>query len=277
MAAAEAAADGGAAAAQPAPAQQPQHSLAERAEIRAAWSRLWNAPVGNRAHSLAWRLMHGRLPCDLYRATHGCRGTQPTCSWPACAASASAATLTHTFVQCPAYAAARAWLASTWHAVAGQQPPLTAAVLLGDCSAAWPHYPRSPAQADLWNALRQTWLLALWEVHSQPATAQRTSHAVVAATVRELQQLIRSQFCLCRPASHVFAVLPGRILTRSVKETSVADFNGRWGLNGVLCRATTQPDGTVTLDVHLSMQQPVPAPAEQPHHPPDAAADAAAA
>lgn len=275
-----AAAEGGAAVNLPAlvlaQQQQPQPP-ADADAIKAAWTRLWDAPADNRAHSLAWRLMHGRLPCDLYRATHGCRGVQPTCTWPACASSQPAASLEHVFVHCPAYAAARAWLAATWHAVAGHLPPLTAAVLLGDCSDAWPHYPSAPAQAELWNALRQTWLLALWEAHSQPAWSQRSPHAVVAATVRELQHLIRAHFCFCSPEDHVFPELPGRILTRAIKVSTPEEFNGRWGLNGVLCQAVPRADGTLALDVRLSMQHPVPAPVEQPQPPPNVAADAAAA
>jgi hypothetical protein len=88
---------------------------------------------------------------------------------------------------------------------------------------------------------------------------------------------MRANFCFCRPEDHVFPVLPGRILTRPIREATVQEFNSSWGLNGVLCHAITQPDGTLALDIRLSMQHPVPAPVEQPQPPPDAAADAAAA
>jgi hypothetical protein len=217
--------------------------------------------------------MHGRLPCDLYRSVHGSQEhVHGTCGLPSCADLARWASLVHIFVECPAYAEARTWLADTWAAIAGQQPPLTAAVLLGDCSPAWPAYPTAPAQAELWNALRLSWLLALWEAHSQPLAEQRCSFTVVAATVRSLRHLIRAQYCMCCSETHVFATLPCRILTRAVTDTALDAFNGRWGHNGVLCTAVAQPGGSSSLQLLLSMQHPVPAPQPPLPPPPEAAA-----
>jgi hypothetical protein len=236
-------------------------------------AKLWGTPVDNRARTLAWRLMHGNLPCDMYRKSHGCANVSGACNMACCAESQPWASLEHIFVHCPAYDAARAWLANTWHAISGHLPPLNAAVLLGDCSTAWPSYPSSPSRAEVWNALRLSWLMALWETHTQLPPSLRSSHEVIVSTVLSLRQLIRAQFCLCCTEQLIFAVLPGRVLTRTIVEATAASFNSRWGTNSVLCAAATAHDGSCTLQLYLDLQHPVsaappPLPPQPPPPPP---------
>lgn len=218
---------------------------------------------------MAWRLLHGRLPCGLYCAKFE---RQPSgvhlCSYSSCAPAharqqSPLASLTHLFAECPHYQPARDWLADTWHAVTGQRPPMTVAVLLGDQQSAWPQYPEG-AGAELWNALRLSWLFALWEVHSRAVASERHSNAVVAATVSSMQVTIRSVFCRCRPGALIFDALPDSILTRPVKQLDLSAFTSVWARNSALCQVDQDVAGVPHLRVWLSMLHPVPAPLPPP-------------
>jgi hypothetical protein len=209
--------------------------------------------------------MHGALPCGPYKALHGGAEALFFCDHAACHHARmdqrALATLTHVFVACPRYAAARDWLADTWQAVSGHRPPMTAELLLGDREAAWPDYPAGGA-ADLWAALRLSWLFALWETHTCANASDRHARAVVEGTVRAMRDLIRAAWCFCLPTSHIFDTLPGRVLTRPVEEQELADFSACWSANGQFCLVTpaAQPGDQPSMQLLLSLQHPVAAP-----------------
>lgn len=249
------------------PSPAPAVGDEERRAVRAAWRRLWDAPVGNRAKTLAWRLMHGRLPCGLYRAAHGAADLSVArCGAGGCREAGRRqplASLVHLFVHCSRFAAAREWLAATWEAVAGHRPPMTQEVLLGDREAAWPRYPSS-ADTGLWTALRLTWLLAVWEVHTTVPTAKQHSRAVVVAAVHALRSLIMAHWAYCCPGRSVFDQLPARVLTRPVEEDDTAKFLARWSGRGRFCVVSppgAANGGVPTMELLLSLASPVPAPA----------------
>jgi hypothetical protein len=248
---------------QPAPgvtAEEPE----EAALVRAAWRRLWEVPLDNRVKTLAYRLMHGALPCGAYRGAHGGGGSVFGCPFAPCAQEPvpPLATLTHLFVACPAYASARAWLADMWEALGGQRPPLTAEVLLGDRLDAWPDAPAA-AQLRLWEILRLAWLFAVWDVSNRPARADRSSRAVVAAVVGRLRAAMQAQWCLCLQEERLYAVLPGSALQQRVPELEVSEFVSVWSAGGLLCVLDVgpAPGAAPVLRVRLSMQHPVAAPA----------------
>jgi len=174
-------------------------------------------------------------------------------------------------VECPAYAAARQWLVDVWQAVGGQAPPLTAAVLVGDCAAAWPAYPQGDMQR-LWSALRLAWLFATWVVHRGDA-GPRSSHAVVAYAVGYLQQRMRAAFALCDVQRYLYDRLPARVAAVRLHQPPLAAFVRLWAASGgVLAAVVADPvSGQPRLVVRLSLTPPAPAP-PPPAPPPSAAA-----
>ena len=245
----------------------------EAAEVRHAWRRLWEAPVPNQARALVWRLMHGRLPCGAYAASlreqySGMRARY-ACPNAACreARAPAADNLTHIFTQCPAYAAAREWLADLWQAVSGHRPPLTAAVLMADCSSAWPQHPSSPSLAELWSAVRISWLHAVWLTHRQPNASQRHSNAVVGRAVATLREQMRVRFGWCDIGSQVLDHLPTRLGRSPAKQMAIDKFRSCWAHGGVLCQTSEAANGALSLVVKLTMVAPVPAPLPPPPPP----------
>jgi hypothetical protein len=236
--------------------------------IKAAWARLKAAPVCNRLKTLAYRAMHAGLPCGLRLAV---RADQPgihLCPNACCRSrprDKPLDSLTHAFVECPAYAGARAWLQDTWHAVAGHRPPLDAEVLLGDREEAWGAYPDRALQP-LWSSLRLAWLHALWAAHRSGNPSRRHANSVVAAAVRYLQQRMRSTFCSCDATRRIYDRLPLAVISTSVRELGVEAFRRQWAAGGgVLCDVL--PDavtGLPRLHVRLDLQHPVPAPPPPP-------------
>jgi hypothetical protein len=213
--------------------------------------------------------MHAELPCGLRSAGAGGPPGCHLCPQAGCRAlrrGRPLASLTHLFLECPAYEAARAWLQDTWQAVAGQRPPLDAQVLLGDRAEAWPHYPQQPELQRLWSALRLAWLHATWATHLDADPSRRTAHAVVAATVSYLQQRIRAAFCTCDVARRVYDRLPLSVTSTTVRELGVAAFARQWGAGGgVLCDVFADPvSGWPRLHLRLDMAHPVAAPLPSP-------------
>ena len=256
------------------PEPKPRQAAAgqEAAAARATWQRLWAAPVNNRSRTLGWKLLHGRLPVGLYEAKFDSRPSgKHCCSYGTCSGHAARrqpplASISHLFLECPHYQPARDWLADTWHAISGQRPPLSAAVLLGDQQSAWPQYPAA-ATADLWNALRLSWLFSLWEVHSHVDPMQRHSHAVVAGAISSMLTIIRSVFSRCNPGPLIFDVLPSSILTRPVEQLEVSEFASVWARNNALCKVEWDDQQVPHLRMRLSMLLPVPAPLPPPPQP----------
>jgi len=270
-AAAAPAAGNDAAAQAPSPAATPNPTPAgagvpvDATEARKAWRRLHKAPVCNRLKTLAWRLMHGNLPCGLYLSSKRPLGANVhLCPNQTCRDRRQRRPLdsiSHIFVECPTYLAARTWLADVWFAVAGSRPPLTAAVLLGDAAPQWDQYPKGALQ-QLWTALRLAWLHSLWVVHHSSGTPlSHSSHAVIAATVGAMRQRIREAFCYCSPGPRIFDALPLRVIRTDLPQTSCDAFNRLWGHRGVLAHAVLgAASGQPELQLHLSMTAPVAAP-----------------
>ena len=205
--------------------------------------------------------MHGALPCGLYLASRGGPAGCHICPCGTCRPQPPGRrprdSLTHIFVDCPAYAAARQWLADVWLAVAGRAPPLTAAVLIGDCAAAWPDYPQGDLQR-LWSALRLAWLFATWVVH-RGGSGPLCSSGVVAYAVSYLQQRMRAGFALCNVQRYLYDRLPVRVAAVRLPQPPLAAFLQVWAAGGgalatvVDDPATSQP----RLVVPLSLAHPV--------------------
>ena len=232
------------------------------------WKHLWECPASNRAKILVWRLQHGRLPCGLYLASKankasdqrqfcpslGCQQQRPK---PRCS-------LTHTFLHCPVYTAARHWLQQLWGAITGGPgPPVdNMELMLGDRPQAWQQYPQSTSTNALWQAIRLTFLHALWIVHSDTHVQTPTSQQVVGYTVQELQRLMRTQFRMAALSEDTLNSLPLQLITAQLKETQLDVFKAVWATGSILCSVDTDPGGRVKLVVHLSMQHPIAVPAQ---------------
>jgi len=255
-----------------APATPPRLLPPDAPALRAAWQRLWGCPAGRPAKVLLWRVQHASLACGLYRAAKGlepavARGQLPRaarCQLPCCldAEPPPWAHLTHVFCECPTYDAARSWLRDLWGALAPAATPLPAAntaLMLGDCSSAWASYP-SGRLADLWTALRATFLHALWAAYWSREPELQTSEAVVRAVVAELQRLIRLRFVAAALPPAALDALPTAFLTAQLKPASLVDFCAVWAAGGVLCAVHEVEGAPPRLEMRLSLQHPVAAP-----------------
>ena len=234
---------------------------------RQLWKRLWDCPASNRAKTLVWRLQHASLPCGLYLAAKGFQ-LPPSCPAPTCQEPAPSqqqppgATLTHLFVECPLYAAARTWLADLWTAVTGAAaPPLDSPeLLLGDRPAAWAGYPSGSGLQSLWTALRATWLWAVWCHHRGGEPSPDPSAAVVAAVVMELRRLMWAHFRMAALPDDTLEGLPRSHITAQLKPAQLSSFEASWAHEGVLCEVVRGDDHVPHLRVHLSLTRPVVAP-----------------
>lgn len=241
-----------------------------------AWSRLWDCPAGNRAKVLGWRLAHGRLPTGLYFAAkrglsraHG--GDRHLCQHSTCLQQRPPQrrpldSLSHVFLACPSFAPARQWFAGLWSAVSGGPPPPVdnAALMLGDMPDAWQHHPAPTDNAEgggkvrLWNAVRLTFLFALWCAHQDPEPGARTARAVVTHTIEELQRLMWAQFRVAAASEEDINALPTSLLTADLKPGSMELFEECWALNDSLCTVDKGANGRATLRMRLSRLHPMP-------------------
>lgn len=254
--------------------EQDSPARAHTAEHQAAWSRLWDCPASNRAKVLAWRVAHGRLACGSYLAAKrgGGPGQQHLCPQSTCAHQPgqhrARNTLTHVFLACPAFAAARQWFADLWAAVSGGPVPPTsdAALMLGDQPAAWEHHPAAQEGGTqglrrLWNALRVTFLFAVWCTHVDRTSNVPSSEAVVQRMVEELHSVMWAQFRVSALPDDTVNALPLRMLTADLKPAKLQDFTDTWAHGGVLCSVDERHGGSGwTMQMRLSLQHPVPAP-----------------
>lgn len=236
------------------------------AQRRKLWARLWDCPADNRAKVLLWRLQHGRLPCGLYLAAKHQRSDCHLCPAPPCVALPSRQrprdSLTHLFLVCPEFAAARSWLQQLWVAVAGGAgPPVDCPhLMLGDCSASWPAYPSEPGPLALWTVLRATWLHAVWSAHHRRHRDPPSSAAVVEHVVRELQRLMWARFRMAALPDDTLSSLPQSHLTAQLRPTRLDAFEACWAHRGVLCQVSRPEGGGPKLRVFLSLAVPVAAP-----------------
>ena len=232
------------------------------------WHRLWDCLATNRAKVLGWRLQHARLVCGLYLASKVQRGRdgRQFCPHPGCQEQRPKQlnSLTHTFLHCPVYSAARHWLQQLWGVITGGPgPPVDSMeLMLGDRPQAWQQYPQSLSSIALWQTLRLTFLHALWVVHSAAPAHTPTSAGVVSHAVLELQRLMRNQFRMAALSEDTLNNLPLQLITAQLKETQLDLFKAVWATGNVLCSVATDPGGRVKLVVHLSMQHPVAAPGQ---------------
>lgn len=135
-------------------------------------------------------------------------------------------------------------------------------LMLGDRQQAWQAYPQSTSSIALWQALRITFLHALWVVHSGAHAQTPTSQEVVGNTVLELQHLMRTQFRMAALSEDTLNSLPLQLITAQLKETQLDAFKAVWATGSVLCSVDMDPGGRARLLVHLSMQHPVAAPGQ---------------
>jgi hypothetical protein len=236
------------------------------------WALLWSCPASNRAKVLAWRVAHGALACGAYLAAKRGRvaDQRHRCGELTCVHQSGArSNLTHIFLGCPEYAAARQWFADLWAAISGGPTPPTAcaALMLGDQPDAWEHHPLAQDEgagcslARLWTALRVTFLFAVWCTHMEGGGGLRGSAGVVQRTVEELQRVMRAQFRVSALQDDTLDALPTRMLTADLKPAKLEDFTEAWAHGDVLCSVEEQPGGGgLSLRVRLSLQHPVPAP-----------------
>ena len=272
-----AAAMDGAAGAGPAAGEEAQEARTEVRDISAAWKRLWDCPASRNAKALVYRLQHGCLPCGLYRARFiaGTRrrregeegggagpsqegrreGLTPRCPHPACGQQVPQAwaSLTHVFLECPAYAQAREWLTNLWGRVAPQAapPPVhSAALMLGDQPSAWEAYPTG-SLALLWTTLRATFLHAVWSAYYSREPEAQTSEHVVREVITELRRLMRLRFIAATLTPEALAALPTQLLTAQLKPAKMESFVGVWTANGALCTVDEAPGQVPRLTLHL--------------------------
>ncbi|KXZ50135.1 hypothetical protein GPECTOR_17g771 [Gonium pectorale] len=139
-----------------------------------------------------------------------------------------------------------------------------AALLLSDQPEAWAHHPvngngQHHGSVRLWNALRLTFLFALWSARMDAEEQARTSQAVVRHTVKELQRLMWAQYRTSALPDDVINALPPHLLSADLKPPLLQDFKATWAHNDALCTVEDMPGGGTTLRVWLTTSHPVPA------------------
>ena len=259
---------------------------------RKYWVGLWRRlPVPNPVKAFAWKLAHGALPCNamvagrLQRAHRDGLGCQ-CCPPPPVAGGPSARaaprppeTLTHLFLECPAFAGAVQWLSDLWVALGGAAPPLTLEVIVAGEPGAWPAAPAEDSdEAARWHALRLTLLYHIWAARCSRDSRQQSARAVVTTTVAALCSDIRLQYNRAFCAQLLQRHLPNRQLAMRrlapAQPTFVVWLHPK--VARLRERSPMQPrppsgvDPPPELELLLDIHRPVPAPAAPP--PPPAAA-----
>lgn len=171
--------------------------------------------------------------------------------------------LTHLFLQCPRFAAARLWLQQLWVAICGPEappPPVDdAAVMLG--GAPWR---QESAPNLLWHTLRALFIHAVWCAYRSPDPSCQTSHAVAVQVVEEARRLMHCQWSMAAQLGATVDALPVGLLTAQVRARDQADvvFLRTWAVRDVLCCMVEAPGGRgSSLEIRLTVQHPVPVPA----------------
>ena len=140
-----------------------------------------------------------------------------------------------------------------------------AALMLGDQREAWEQHPANDngdhhGSVRLWNALRLTFLFAIWCAHQAAEEQARTAKAVVEHTVGELRRLVWAQYRTAALPDDVINALPTRLLTADLKPPPLDDFKAAWAFKDALCSVDNVVGGGTQLRVWLSLTHPVPAP-----------------
>lgn len=209
-------------------------------------------------------ILHASLYSGVFFATvTGKTAAEAVCSAPGCLHAHTLETTQHLFLECPCVAAAAAWLVQLWVAITGPAhpaPPCTAAVLLADDQRLWQPAGGEPLE-QLWTALRLCWLSAVWAARCRrqgdPERFPVSAAGVVAATVAEIQQLIRRDFTRTGGDVRARTAAPSDWFRGpTVPALTKAEFLERWAGNGVLCRLATVAEGG-GLVIRLSSTHPV--------------------
>ena len=234
------------------------------------WAQVYKA-IGDRRlprehRVIAWRLLHGLLPCGAFlmhvshqptRATNAAS----TCSHPAC--SSAPANLTHIFVTCQLAQAVVRWLCDVWAALdPGNRPPSTFAVIaVGDPGTWTPQWP------ELWMRLRLRTLHELWRSHAamqraqQPASACAIASRIVLGAAADM----RLDWLRASMPAHALADACGSWMTGNGRPLSPEEareqFEQLWCVNNVLCQLPAA--GASAPDIRWSASWPVPFPAAQ--------------
>ncbi|PNW83569.1 hypothetical protein CHLRE_05g235102v5 [Chlamydomonas reinhardtii] len=198
------------------------------------------------------------------RVTTGCGGLGAHCPHPACGPPGPRAwaSLTHIFLECPAYAQARTWLQQLWACVAPQAaaPPVTdAGFMLGDRMGMWTSGPRG-AGALLWSTLRATFLYAVWCAYWSREPAKQTSEHVVREVVSELRRVMQLRFTAATLTPETLSALPTQLLTAQLKAAKLEHFVAIWSAGGALCEVEEVQGGSPKLHLRLTLASPVQAP-----------------
>lgn len=225
---------------------------------RVAWAQLRRSALGNEQWAFAWRLLHGRLYVGAFLAHINARFPHDSalCCQSDCADADRLETLSHLFLTCTAVQPVLLWMQRLWHCIAGQDVPLTAAVVVAGDGRAW-EPGGGQAGVRLWHALRLTVLHTIWCHRCQARIQGRAHHAlgIISGVVHRLCASIRmdwrrTQLTPQETGRLVTAVDDGLRLTP-------AQFKERWALGGVLC-TIDGGEGAHTMRVLLSISRPVP-------------------
>lgn len=195
----------------------------------------------------AWKLLHGGLPCGGVRAHSAASREQCACPLPACRAGAGqlrVASLAHVLLECPAAAEAWAWFAQLWQRLQpqGQQPPITARVILMDDDSVW----RPPQRLRrLWTRLRLGMLQALWQRRGQGAELEvrAAADAAVHHFRAKLRRQIRMDWRRCEGDVRLASGVPLSWLAGRQPVLSPEEFRARWCAGGVLAGLTPAGNG----------------------------------
>lgn len=228
------------------------------------WKRL-NSHGLVRTHRLvAWKLLHGALPCGAQQAfiDHIRRG-QPLSSvldhavCPSMGCTGALDTISHTYLRCPTSLRVWEWLLGVWTLASEHPPPpLVESVLLADDQTSWRP---PPSLQPLWTRLRIATIYALHTASALHRQGARYSSTAVAAM---LVHLLRAQMFSDRqrvdtPLSSLASTVCSSTWLRGRRPSiTLVEFRVLWGKPGVLYAA--QPHGR--LHIRLSTSTPLQVP-----------------
>jgi hypothetical protein len=257
------------------------------------WRVLWDdVPAAMAVKCFAVRLLHVSLPCYAMHAfmqsirVSTLHAGRPFAACRCCSGKDQRGrhvfeTYTHLFCGCPAFVGAKDWLLDLWESISGHRPPDTAAAIVADAPGAWPADQRPAGdQLLLWQALRLTLLSHIWAARCSDDPQERSSRAVVAATIAAVRGEVQTHFHRAYQRSALLRALPAAVFSRQQQRPPTANL-GVW-LCPAIATVTTAaqqqqqpaagqppPRPARRLTLHLSLQHPVPAPPAALGEPPD--------
>jgi hypothetical protein len=220
--------------------------------------RIKEASLPRPHRAVAWRLLHGALLTRASRVQHGLQLTRSEGCCPRRTCVGLPETLTHLFLTCPVSASVWEWVRGVWETVAGNPPPISAAVLLADDDRLWkpPHGARY-----LWTHLRLATIAAVWNAASRRDMAGRDSSAggVAGAVLASVRQAMMHDWSRVTGGDlEGLGMFTGWVRGRG-DMLSRELFAERWCFGGVLC--TVPPGASRLLQMRWSASHPVPLPA----------------